>query len=153
MKRRLSAILLALAVAATATPAAPVAAQVAVVANPSVPVESIDGPTLLDVYTGDIKLWSSGQRIIPVDLKAKGTVKDAFYQFLGMSASRLKSIWMKNMLAGEGDPPEAIESEDEVLRKVASTPGAIGYVSIPKAREAQGAGTGVVTLLEIPEKK
>jgi ABC-type phosphate transport system substrate-binding protein len=153
MRRRFSAILLALAVAATAAPTAPVAAQVAVVANPSVPIESIDGGTLLDVYTGDLKLWSSGQRIIPVDLKTRGSVKDAFYQFLGMSASRLKSIWLKNMLAGEGDPPEAIESEDEVLRKVASTPGAIGYVSIPKAREAQGEGTGIVTLLEIPEKK
>lgn len=146
-------MLLALAVAATAALAAPLAAQVAVVANPSVPVQSIDGRTLLDMYTGDLKLWSSGQPIVPVDLKARGSVKDAFYQFIGMSASRLKSIWMKNMLAGEGDPPAAIESEDEVLRKVASTPGAIGYVSIPKAREAQGAGTGIVTLLEIPEKK
>jgi ABC-type phosphate transport system substrate-binding protein len=150
MVRHLLGILASIAAFVQAPAASP---QVVVVANPSVPVKSIDVRTLLDVYTGDLKLWSSGQPIVPVDLKPKGSVKDAFYQFLGISASRLKSIWMKNLLAGEGDPPEAIESEDEVLRKVANTPGAIGYASMPKVRAALDAGTRVVTLLEISEKQ
>ena len=33
------------------------------------------------------------------------------------------------MLSGEGDPPEALTSESEMLKKVANTPGAIGFVS------------------------
>ena len=41
----------------------------------------------------------------------------------------MKSIWLKKMLSGEGDPPEALKSESEVLQKVSSTPGAIGFVS------------------------
>jgi ABC-type phosphate transport system substrate-binding protein len=138
----------------TAGPAAgPAPAQVAVVANKSVPVTSIDNRTLLDLYTGDVKTWSSGERVVLTDLKPRGAVKDSFYEFLGMSASRLKSIWMKNMLSGEGDPPASFASEDEMLARVAGTPGAIGYVSIAKAREARAAGAAVVTLLEIPEIK
>ena len=38
-------------------------------------------------------------------------------------------FWMKNMLSGEGDPPEALSSESDMLSKVAKTPGAIGFVS------------------------
>ena len=33
------------------------------------------------------------------------------------------------MLAGEGDPPAALESEVSILQKIAKTPGAIGFVS------------------------
>ncbi len=40
----------------------------------------------------------------------------------------MKSIWLKKLLMGEGDPPEALPSEEEVLKKVAATPGAIGFV-------------------------
>jgi len=137
--------------AAAGPGAGAVFSQVAVVANKSVPVTTIDNHMLLDLYRGDIKTWSGGQKVVLVDLKPRGSVKDAFYAFLGTSASRLKSIWMKNMLAGEGDPPQSFDSEDEILKEVASTPGAIGYVSIDKAREARAAG--VVTLLEIPRAK
>lgn len=135
-------ILLAMTLAATAQ------AQVAVVANPSVKDEKVDSRTLLDIYTGDIKTWSGGEPIVLVDLKEKTAAKIAFYRFLGMSLSRMKSIWMKNMLAGEGSPPKSIESEEQLLQHVASTPGAIGYASLPMARQA----AGVVTLLEIPEQ-
>ena len=33
------------------------------------------------------------------------------------------------MLLGEGDTPESLKSEEEMLTKVASTSGAIGFVS------------------------
>jgi hypothetical protein len=39
------------------------------------------------------------------------------------------------MLSGEGDPPEPIDSEEEMLKKVAATPGAIGFVSQSKVSE------------------
>ena len=41
----------------------------------------------------------------------------------------MKSIWMKNMLSGEGQPPQAKATEQEILEQVAKTPGAIGYVN------------------------
>ena len=105
-------------------------AQVAVIAHPDVPVESIDENTLLDFYSGDIREWNNGEKITVYDLKKAKEVKDVFYKHLGKSSSRMKSIWMKKMLAGEGEPPEAIQDEKSMLLKVAETPGAVGFISV-----------------------
>lgn len=107
----------------------PIPAQVAVIAHNSVPLDTVRASELLNFFTGDVSFWSDGEPIIIFDLKEKGEVKDTFYNFLGMSSSRLKSIWMKRMLSGDADPPEFLKSEDDMLKKVAATAGAIGFVS------------------------
>ena len=109
--------------------------QVAVIAHKSVPVDTIKKSELLDFYTGDIKKWNDKQPVVILDLKPRGDTKKAFYKFLGKSPSRMKSIWLKKMLSGEGDPPMFMSSEEEMLKKVASTPGAIGYVKQAKVSE------------------
>ena len=109
--------------------------QVAVIANLSVPVDQIEKNELENFYTGDIRKWSDGEPVVVFDLKPKGEVKDTFYNFLGKSTSRMKSIWMKNMLSGEGEPPESLKSEEELLKKVAATPGAIGFISQAKVTD------------------
>jgi ABC-type phosphate transport system substrate-binding protein len=62
-------------------------------------------------------------------------VKKTFYKYLGKSSSRMKSIWLKRMLSGEGDPPQAFKSEEELLQKVMLTPGAVGFVATEKVNE------------------
>lgn len=103
--------------------------SVYVVANKSVPVDSLARGELLDLYTFEIQEWSDGARVIVFDLDVKGEVKDRFYTYLGRTSSRMKSIWLKRKFSGEGDPPEALETEEEMLSKIASTPGAVGFVS------------------------
>jgi ABC-type phosphate transport system substrate-binding protein len=110
-------------------------AQVAVITNPSVEKNDITSGELLDFYSRDVRVWKNGDPVIVFDLKSKSEIKDTFYNFLGKSTSRMKSIWMKKMLSGEGDPPEALETEEAMLEKVASTPGAIGFVSQSKVTE------------------
>ena len=118
--------------------------EVAVIAHPSVPVNQISRSQLIDIYVGDVREWDNGEPVVLMDLKPKSGVKDAFYDFIGKSSSRVKSIWMRHMLTGEADPPEALESQKEILDIVTATPGAIGYVD----REVV---TGnVVTLAVIP---
>ncbi|MDH3216901.1 MAG: hypothetical protein OEN01_11530 [Candidatus Krumholzibacteria bacterium] len=102
------------------------------IAHPSVPTKSVSSSELLDFYTGDVKMWGTGDAVIIFDLRSKSGVKDTFYGFLGKTSSRMKSIWMKNMLSGEGRPPEALESEAMMLERVAATPGAIGYINEAK---------------------
>ena len=103
-------------------------AQVAVIAHKSVPIDQIDKARLLDLYLGEIKKWEDGQPVVLFDLKQKDEARKAFYKFLGKSSSRMKSIWIKNLLSGEGDPPESIKSQDDLLRRIASTAGAIGFI-------------------------
>lgn len=105
-------------------------AQVAVIANLSVPAGNIEKSQLLDLYTGDKSLWSNGEPIVIFDLREKGEVRDAFYGYLGKSPHRIKSIWLKRMLSGDADPPQSVDSESQMVRKVSSTPGAIGFVRL-----------------------
>ena len=104
-------------------------AQVAVIANKSVPLEEISESELLDIYSGDIRWWENGDPVVVFDLEQKTEVKSEFYNFLGKSTSRMKSIWLKKMLSGEGEPPEALKSEEEMLKIVSETVGAIGFIS------------------------
>lgn len=108
---------------ATATPA-----EVAVIANKSVPADTISQREVLDIYTGEIRSWKNGDPIVAHDMTEEGDVRETFYEFLGRKSSRVKSIWVKNLLMGEGSPPESVESEEELLARVAKTPGAIGFV-------------------------
>lgn len=103
--------------------------QVAIIAHPDVPIDSLSKTRLLDLYTGDIRKWDNNQPVVIFDLKPKLEIRENFFRLLGKTSSRMKSIWLKKMLSGEGDPPAALESEASVLSKIASTPGAIGFVN------------------------
>lgn len=120
--------------------------QVAIIAHKAVPVDTLTHAQVRDYYTGDVKSWSDKTPVVVIDLKAQSEIKDAFYKLLGLTSSRMKSIWLKKLLLGEGNPPEALKSVDEVMKKVASTPGAIGYVS-------QSMVSGEVKVLRILEKE
>ena len=130
IRLHIAVLMLGLACGTTAS------AQVAVIAHKDVPVDSLTKVEVLDFYTGDVLSWGGGLEVVVYDLQLKGMVKDAFYAFLGRSSSRMKSIWLKRKLAGEGDPPESFQTEEELLQHVASTPGAIGFVHPSKVTDS-----------------
>jgi ABC-type phosphate transport system substrate-binding protein len=107
-------------------------AQVAIIVHKTAPAESLSKAQVIDFYSADIKLWSNKAPVVIFDLKPSGEVKETFYKFLGKTPSRMKSIWLKKLLMGEGEPPQALASEEEMVKKVASTPGAIGFASKAK---------------------
>lgn len=106
--------------------------QVAVIVNKSVSLDSLDRSELLDLYSGEKTFWSNHTPVVIFDLKPVGATRDQFYQMLNISPSRVKSIWLKRMLSGDADPPEYLPDDEEMLRKVAETPGAIGFVDSTK---------------------
>lgn len=108
------------------------AAQIAVIAHPSVNIDTLDKGRLYDIYRGEVRSWKDGTKIRVLDLGEKGETRDSFYDYLGKRPSRMKSIWMRQLLTGEGGPPEEAESEDDMIEKIVSTPGAIGYVDNAK---------------------
>ena len=120
--------------------------QIMVITHKSTTIDKISDTKLLDFYTGDIRKWNDGKTVIVFDLKPKTELKKSFYKILGKSTSRMKSIWMKKMLSGEGDPPEALKSEEEMLKKISTTPGAVGFISESKLN-------GTVKVLKILKKK
>lgn len=122
-------------------------AEVAIIAHKSVPTDSLSQRELFDIYTGEIRQWKNGDPIVAHDMTQEGSIRESFYKFLGSKSSRVKSIWVKNLLMGEGSPPESVKSEAEVVAKVASTPGAIGFVS------SEYTGDSVKILAVIPDSQ
>ncbi len=123
------------AVLALAFSAASAFAQVAVIAHKDVPLDTLNKTQLTDFYSCEMKLWDKSMPLLVVDLKLQSEAKDAFYKFLGMTASRMKSIWLKKLLMGEGVEPLVVRSEEEMLKKVATTFGALGFISSSKVTD------------------
>jgi len=110
-------------------------AQIAVIVNKSVPLKTASASKIARIYTIDTQRWSNGDRIVMFNLKKKSEAKEKFYGFINKKSSELKRTWMRLQLTGEGKPPRALKTENEVLQKVASTPDAIGYVSLEKVTD------------------
>jgi len=108
---------------------APAFSQIAVIANKNVPVDSVSKEELLDYYSGEIRQWQNKKPITVFDLKPRLEIREKFFEYLGKSSSRMRSIWLKKFLSGEGDPPAALENELKILSTVASTPGSIGFIN------------------------
>ncbi|MCC6963299.1 MAG: substrate-binding domain-containing protein [candidate division Zixibacteria bacterium] len=123
--------------------------SVAVIANKSVPVDAVDKMQLLDIYSGDLRNWSNGRPIVVHDLKINNETKELFYRHLGKTPSRMKSLWLKKLLSGEGAPPEAVETEHEMIERVAKTPGAIGFISVDSINDT----VKTLAIIESDEKK
>jgi ABC-type phosphate transport system substrate-binding protein len=122
-------------------------ADVAIIANPSVRADSLDKKLLYNVYRGEVRAWEDGTKIKVWDLGERGETRELFYDYLGVRPSRMKSHWMKQLLTGEGDPPDEVQSEEEMIKKVVATPGAIGYVDKERVDDR------VKLLLLIPDEK
>jgi ABC-type phosphate transport system substrate-binding protein len=115
--------------------AANMSAQVAVIANKSVSESAISASKLADIYLLKAKTWSNGKAMVPITIKSDNETVQKFFGSMGKSSMEMKKIWMKLQLTGEGQAPEAAGSEDEVVEKVASTPGAVGFISADKVND------------------
>lgn len=122
--------------------------SVAVIVHPDVSVDTLSRDDLLDYFTGDRQEWPDGTRVVIKEMKTRGDVRTSFYDFIGQRPSRLKSIWLRNMLSGEGERPESLTTPAEMLQCVADTPGSIGFVEATQIAD----GTAKTVLL-IPSSR
>lgn len=117
-------------------------AQVSVIANPSTPDTQLDGIKLSNIYTLVINKWDNGSKIILFD-NSTGDVRNSFYTYISKDPMAVKKEWLKKQLMGEGKAPDILGSDSEVISRVASTPGSIGFVKTSSVTD------GVKVLLEI----
>jgi hypothetical protein len=81
------------------------------------------------VFRRKKRLAADGQQIQPVNLLASHPLRRAFsLHILGQNPEELEDYWRELYFHGVL-PPFVVASEEAVIRFVASTPGAIGYVS------------------------
>jgi ABC-type phosphate transport system substrate-binding protein len=117
-----------LALTAMARPSS--AQEFKVVVNAGAGVSSMSATQLSDVFQKKARSLPDGTAAVPVDLPASSSVREAFSQAVhGRGASAMEAWWQQQIFAGKDVPPETMDSDAAVLSHVASTPGAIGYVS------------------------
>ena len=120
---------LAMGAAAVSTSSVSAAAGVQVVANPSVHSASVSTEDLKNVFLGTKKSLPDGSNVEPV-LAESGAAHDAFLkEVLGKSDQALRNYFKTLVFTGKGSMPKSFASDAEILKYVAKTPGAIGYVS------------------------
>ena len=104
-------------------------AGVAVITHPGVKEIGLSKDKLARIYLGKLKKYSNGTKIKAVDLPNDSSAHKKFYQaVVKKSASAMNRYWSKVKYTGKGKPPKKLNSEREVLKWVASTKGAIGYI-------------------------
>ena len=105
------------------------AANIQVVANPSVKSANVSSEDLKNVFLGTKKSLPDGSNVEPV-LAENGAAHDAFLkEVLGKSDQALRNYFKTLVFTGKGSMPKSFASDAEILKYVAKTPGAIGYVS------------------------
>jgi len=81
------------------------------------------------IYRRKKLFWADGTKVNPVNLPSTHPLRRLFSQVvLGASPEDLEKYW-NNMYFHGVSPPFVLSSEEAVMRFVAQTPGAVGYVS------------------------
>jgi ABC-type phosphate transport system substrate-binding protein len=104
------------------------AANVQVIANPSVSVAELSADDLKDIFLGAKTAVGGGA--VEAVFETAGAAHEAFLkEYLGKSDAALRTHFKTLVFTGKGAQPKAVASDAEMLKYVASTKGAIGYVS------------------------
>jgi hypothetical protein len=103
------------------------AADLKVIANPSLTASSVSAAELKAVFLMT-KTSLNGSRVEPV-LEKGGTTHDAFLtRYLGKTDAALGIYYRSLVFTGKAFMPKTLESDAEVAEYVAKTKGAVGYV-------------------------
>ena len=103
--------------------------EILIIVNEETSIKNLSLNMLVDIYTNNKTKWDGGEKIYVTMLKT-GPVHEAFSnQVIGIAPKKLISIWKKVIFTGLGTPPKVVSTGDEMIQYVASTKGAVGYIS------------------------
>jgi len=115
---------------AAMAPAANGTQEFQVVVHPGVRGTWISRVNLQALFTGRTDRWGDKTSARPVDQSLKTPVRRAFTtSVLGRSMGEIQRYWQDRVAVDRVFPPPIKSSDAEVLRFIAATTGAVGYVS------------------------
>jgi hypothetical protein len=105
------------------------ASAVDVIVSPSLASTKLDRSLLRAVFTMRVREWPDGLPVRVFVLPDDDPLSDQFYrERLGMYSYVLRRAWDRMVFTGTGFAPTIVRTEQEMIERVRSTPGAIGYV-------------------------
>jgi ABC-type phosphate transport system substrate-binding protein len=115
--------------AAGAAPVVSADARFRVIVHPQVKGNQIPRAALSLIFLKRAPKWGDGSAVRPVDQSLRSPVRMSFSaDVLQQDLVELQVYWQRGIAGGQVPPPVKTSDED-IVAFVASTPGAIGYVS------------------------
>ena len=125
----LVSVLAAAVLSVGAVPVASADATYRVIVHPQVKGSQIPRAALTMIFLKQAPKWGDGSSVLPVDQSVRSPVRKSFSSdVLQQGLVEVQVYWQRKM-AGGMTPPPVKTSDEEIVSFVASTPGAIGYVS------------------------
>jgi hypothetical protein len=101
---------------------------IAVIAAPGLEPARLDRAAVASIFRRKLRTLPDGGRLVPVNLPADDPLRIAFsVAVFDLEPAALDAYWNERYFHGVS-PPHVLASVEAVLRFVAATPGAIGYV-------------------------
>jgi hypothetical protein len=97
------------------------------------PIRNISAGDLRRIFLGEISRWENGHRII-VFVRPLETPEERLFldRLVRMSDIDYSQWWLGNVFRGRSaNAPRVVASDDAVVKAVATTPDAIGFVAAP----------------------
>jgi ABC-type phosphate transport system substrate-binding protein len=105
------------------------AAAFRVIVHPQVKGSEIPRAVLSAIFLKQALKWGDGRPVVPVDQSVQSAVRRVFsIDVLRQGIVEVQVYWQRKITAGQR-PPLVKTSDQDVVAFVASTPGAIGYIS------------------------
>jgi ABC-type phosphate transport system substrate-binding protein len=129
-KRCQAALAVSVVLAASGfVPRADADAPFRVIVHTSVKGTQIPRSTLNSIFLRQAPRWGDGSPVLPVDQSFRSSIRQAFVNDVHQRPiMELQIFWNRRMSTGV-TPPPVKQSDEEIVKYVASTPGAIGYVA------------------------
>jgi len=104
-------------------------AEVVVIVSAKSRVTSITAEQTAKIFLGKTSSFPDDGDAVPIDQSEGSAIRDEFYsKVVHKNSSQLSAYWAKVIFAGDGRPPEKLESNVAVRKAVAKNPNVIGYI-------------------------
>lgn len=101
-----------------------------VVVHPDVAIETLTTRELGRIYKKVMTEWPDNSRIYPVELGGTSSARELFYRdTMNIVVGDVATYWINQAMTTGTKPPRVFPSDELVLKYVARTPGAIGFVT------------------------
>lgn len=112
-------------------------ADIAIIGHPGDGVGQLDTGNVKKLFLGERKSFPSGLHATPINhVAGSPDRKEFFSSVLSMGESGYSRHWKRKISSGIGNSPEEVSSYEEILKSIANTPGAIGYIDSSKVNDS-----------------
>ena len=103
--------------------------EVLVIANKTVATDTLSLDEVKNIFLGKKTKWSDGKKVHFVTRKKSEVHKIFLKKYVSKTTSQFRNYWKKQVFTGKGRSPKVFKNDAEMISFVASTEGAIGYIS------------------------